>query len=167
MSQAHGPSPIATLRSACLGVFCDSAAPEGPFTTFTTLLAPFQSWCFFSLFFFLPPLALRCYLHRKTMIQRDGERHANKYIFFSPLLRRLRPRRQPGIYAEKKSLFFLDTRLEFFLVCVFSLVLPRTFSHSCAAASIALYAWHAQGSFSYVYPHSHMLNEQHCLRLCL
>lgn len=51
-------------------------------------------------------------------------------------------------------------------MCVFSLVLPRTFSHSCTAASIALYAWHAQGSFSYVYPHSHTLNEQHCLHLC-
>lgn len=106
MSRSHGPSPIATLRSACLGVFCDSAAPEGPFTTFTALLAPFQSWCFFFFFLLLLPLALRCYLHRKTMIQRDGGRHDRQInmLFFSlpPLLRRLRPRRQPGIYAEKK-----------------------------------------------------------------
>lgn len=65
--------------------FCDLVAPEGPFTTFTALLAPFQSWGFS---YFLPPLALRRYLCRKigaTMIQRDGGRRGmqiNRFFFF-------------------------------------------------------------------------------------
>lgn len=130
--------------------FCDSVAPEGPFTTSTALLAPFQSWWFFC---FLPLLALRCYLRCKigaATIQPDGERQGtqiNCFFFLSPL-HRLRSCRQPRIYAEKSrsSSWTLDWNI-FVCLSMFSLVLPRTFSHSCASASVTLYAWRAQGYF--------------------
>lgn len=142
--------------------FCDSVAPEGPFTTFTALLAPFQSWCFF-LFFAAacsPMLSLNRCNHYSAWW---GEtRHTNKYVFFlAPIAS---PKALPPAknICRKKVPWTQDWKF-FVRLCVFSLVLPRTFSHSCAAASVALYAWRAQGYFHYIHPHSHTLKEQHCL----
>lgn len=92
--------------------------------------------------------------------------HANKCLFSLPPLHRPSPCRQPTICAENRSSSWtLDWKF-FLSVSVFSLVLPRTFSYSCAAASNALYAWHAHGCFYYMNSHSHTLNEQCLLARC-
>lgn len=171
MSRAHGPSPIATLRSACLGVFFfffHSAASEGPFTTFTTLLAPFQGWCFPS---FILLASVICVAnggsHDSTWQVKTL--HANKCVFFSlPCCIARGPAVSPDI-GRRQSLLFLDTRLEFFLcvcVCIFFSSSKDIFTQSCCdpyrtAACLAHTRLHFLGSPTVTYADWGM-----CLRTC-